>query len=150
MLYEAPVLAFYDPSLPTVVSADSSSYRLGACTMQEQDGGLRPVAFASKSLSTAERRSVFVCERFSMYLWGLRSYRLLTDHRPLLPLINTRDLDQVPLRCQRLLMRRSRFNPEAQHVPGKAMVVSDALVRCQAEMRRSASYRKKLRATSTP
>ena len=121
------MLAFYDPKKPTVVCADVSSYVIGWVLMQEHDGQLRPVAFCSRTLMEVEVKyaqieclaAVWMCERLSCYLVGLPTFKLLTDHKPLVPLINHGDLDKTPLQCQKLSMRLMRFHPQAKRVPGK-------------------------------
>ena len=70
---------------------------------------------------------MWVREKFYKYLVGLISFELITDHRPLVPLMSTKDLDQAPPRCQRLLMRMARFNVVERHVQGKDLVIAGCL-----------------------
>ena len=54
---------------------------------------------------------------------------MFIDHKPLVPLTNTKDIDKTPVRCQRTLIPMMHFKPVVQYVPGKEEVVSDALTR---------------------
>ena len=139
LISKSPTLIYYKASNPTVVSADASSYGLGAVLLQEVEGEMKPVAFASRSLTPAEQRyaqiekeclaSIWACEKFQRYLVGLKHFKILTDHKPLISLINKKDIQDTPIRCQRMLLRLTRFNTTAEYIPGKFMVVADALSR---------------------
>ena len=138
LISTAPVLAYLEPTKITVVTADASSYGLGRVLLQYYGKELRPIAFASRTLSQAEKgyahiekeclAGVWCCEKFYKYLCGL-DFKLFTDDKPLVPLINMCDLYKVPILCQRLLIRMIRCSPEAQYVPGKQLVVADTLLR---------------------
>ncbi|XP_022099984.1 uncharacterized protein LOC110984276 [Acanthaster planci] len=120
LLTTAPTLAYHDPRKPTMVSADASSCGVGGCILQKQtDESWKPVAYCSRSLTRAEQRyaqiekellaAVWSCERFYIYLRGLQ-VTLQTDHKPLVSLIDQKDLCDAPLHCQRLLMRLMKYN----------------------------------------
>ena len=120
------MLVFYDSKNPTVVCADASSYGIVGVLMQGQSDQLRLEGFCSRTRTHRDwgqissnweecLAAVWTCERLSRYLVELPSFQLLTDHKPLIPLINQKDLKKTALRCQRLLMHLIRFNPQAEH-----------------------------------
>ena len=137
-LTSAPTLAFYDSSAETKISADSSSYGLGAVLLQKHQQAWHPVAFASRSLTPTERRyaqiekealaATWASEKFSDYVIG-KPYVLETDHKPLIALLGSKDIDQLPVRIQRFRMRLMRYEYKIVHVPGKELYTADALSR---------------------
>lgn len=100
LIVNGPALALYDPELPTYVTTDASDYELGTVlTQRHSDQSERVVAFASRTLSPAERkhspveRKVLACvwavERWRTYLWG-RCFVLRTEHQELTTLLNSK------------------------------------------------------------
>ena len=134
-LTKSTVLALYDPQAETKVSADASSFGLGAVLLLANGQTWRPVAYASRSLSETEKRyaqiekealaTTWACEKFSMYILR-RSFLVETDHKPLVPLLNTKNLDTLP---PRVLLRLAKYEYVANHIPGKLLYVADALSR---------------------
>ena len=114
MISSPTVLALYDPTASTVVSADTSSYRLGGVLTQKQfNGEWQPVSFISRSLTPTEQKYsqikkealalTWVCEDFAEFLLGIE-FKLETDHKPLIPLFTSKNLEYLPIRVQRYRM----------------------------------------------
>lgn len=92
------VLTHYNPGLPVALACDASSYGIG-CVLSHimPNGEERPIAFASRTLNTAEKRYsqidkealaiVWGVKKFHLYLYG-RHFTLITDHRPLLSIFS--------------------------------------------------------------
>ena len=139
LLSMTPILGMYNPQAETVLSADASSYGLGSVLAQKQsDGHWRPVAYASRAMSSTEQRYAqiekevlaitWACQRFNNYLLGLH-FHIETDHKPLVPLLGTKSLEDLPPRVQRFRLRLMRYAYTISHVPGGNMVTADALSR---------------------
>ena len=135
-------LALYDLQAPTKLSADASSYGLGAVLMQQSEQRWKPVAYASRSLTDTERRYAQIekealaitwsCEKFSDYILG-KEILIETDHKPLVPLLTSKQLDSLPPRVLRFRLRMDRFTYSICHVPGKDLHTADALSRAPLE-----------------
>ena len=52
-----------------------------------------------------------------------------TDHKPLVPLLNTKHLDNLPPRVLRFRLRLAKYDFVASHIPGKLLYAADALSR---------------------
>lgn len=120
-LSSPPVPAQYSPKKETMVSADTSS---------------DPVVYISRSLTPTEVQyaqiekealaATWACERLSSYLLGLE-FTVRTDHKPLISLLGSRSLDNLPPRILKFRQRLLRFNYKIIHVPGKQLITADAL-----------------------
>lgn len=104
-------MAKCNPEYPTTVSADSSSYGLGAILLQDLlSGARRSVVYASRSSTPTERRysqseneslaCMWAVPRFHQILRGL-FFHMETDYTPLVPLLGKKDLEMLPPRIQR-------------------------------------------------
>ena len=98
----------------------------------------KPIAYISRALTATEQRYTqiekealavtWACERFRDYLVGLH-FHIETDHKPLVPLLTSKNLDELPIRVQRFRLRLMRFSYSVSHVPGKELIMADTLSR---------------------
>ena len=80
----------------------------------------------------------WACERFSVYVLG-RRFIIETDHKPLIPLLGSKNLDSLPPRVLRFRLRLTRFDYSIVHVPGKLLYMADALSRAPVASTESSS-----------
>ena len=138
-LCQAPVLAHYSPQLETKVSADASKSGLGGVLFQKHQDTWKPVCYASRSMTNTEARYAQVekealgvtwaCEKFSDFLVGLKNFKVETDHKPLLALLQKKGLDELTPRIQRFRMRLMRFSYSVEYTCGKNLYTADTLSR---------------------
>ena len=68
------------------------------------------------------------CDKFSNYILG-HHFDIETDHKPLVPLLSTKHLDNLTPRVLRFRLRLARYSYSIQHVPGKLLYTADTLSR---------------------
>ena len=117
-LCAAPVLLSPDPKLPYTVVTDASGTAASGVLMQDQGNGLQPLAFLSRWLKTAEQRhsayeremvaTAYCLQSWWHYLEGcLGGVTVVTDHQPLVRLMDQQVLTQVQRRWLRLRLFQS-------------------------------------------
>lgn len=120
-------LGYFDLSDQTQVIADASPFGLGAVLIQCDRKGPRVIAYGNKTLSDVEKRYcqtekealaiVWAVEHFRMYLYGLKEFDLITDHKPLEVIFGTRS-KPCP-RIERWVLRLQSYNYKIKYRSGK-------------------------------
>ena len=127
------VLPYFDRNKETILQTDASKKGFGAVILQEE----QPIYYASRALTSAEKNyqnleqeaqaAVWSMEKFHHFLYG-RKFILQTDQKPLVSIFRKHVIDVSP-RIQRITIRAWQYNFEAQHIPCRNNVISDALSR---------------------
>ena len=150
LLTSPPILAFYDPNRPTMISSDASSLGLGGVLLQKQeDDSWRPVAYISRTLSDCEqnysnieREALAVawsCDKLRDYIIG-KEIVIETDHKPLLSILKSKDLNDLTPRLQRIRIRLLRYSFKIVYTPGKHLATADCLSRSPTTKAKEAQY----------
>ncbi|XP_054266863.1 uncharacterized protein K02A2.6-like [Macrosteles quadrilineatus] len=94
---------------------------------------LHPEAFflLKKNYANIEREATAVawaCEKFQEFIIGKR-ITIQTDHKALLQILKSKHLDELSPRIQRIRLRLMRYDFSITYIPGKQLLVPDALSR---------------------
>ncbi|XP_055957860.1 retrovirus-related Pol polyprotein from transposon opus isoform X1 [Patella vulgata] len=135
-LVQPPVLAYADFTQPFILHTDASGVGLGAVLYQKQDGFERVIAYASRSLTKAEKNypahkleylalKWAVTDKFHQYLFN-NNFTVFTDNNPLTYILTTAKLDATG---HRWLAALSNYNFSIKYRAGRKNMDADALSR---------------------
>ena len=130
---KATTLNYYDPQKETTLEVDASSKGIGAALIQNN----RPIAFASKSLTSSESNYsniereclavLYGIQRFHHYLFG-KHFIVITDHQPL-EMIFLKPNKCASPRLRRMIIRTHGYNFTIKYRKGETMILADTLSR---------------------
>lgn len=140
LLVEATTLQIYNPEADLILSTDSSAYGVGAVLSQRLNGVVRPLAFQSATLNSAQRgyssvhrealAIIFGLQKFHKYLFG-RQFTIECDHQPLKALLSADR--NIPAIAHARLIRwaeiLSAYNYKIEYRPGNLIPHADAASR---------------------
>jgi len=137
----APTLAFFDMERPTRLCTDASRQGIGFILQQQTAADHWALVQAgSRFLSSAESRYAIIelellavawaVAKCKMFLTGLQHFKVITDHNPLISILNSHRLDEIENpRLQRLRAKLMAYNFTAVWCKGTTNKAPDALSR---------------------
>jgi len=140
ILSTSDVLVHYDPEKSMILAADASQAGLGCVISHDTNDGEKPIAYASRTLSAAERNYsqiekealaiIFGIQKFHKYLFG-RRFTLYTDHKPLTTILGPKT--GIPVlaasRLQRWAIQLSAYTYDIKYKTTKQNANADFLSR---------------------
>ena len=130
---QPPVLRYFDPSKPVLLSINATKSGLGAACLQ--DG--YPVAYASQALMEVETQyaqiekellsATFTCRKFHDFIYGWQA-TIETDHKPLTAVVN-KPLRSAPAHLQRMLLQLQKYDLKFIYKKGTELYITDMLLR---------------------
>ena len=139
ILKSPAVMAFPDFTIPFIVHCDASESGLGAVLYQEQEGKLRVIYYASRTLSPAEKNYYLhsgkleflvmkwaILDKFRDYLYYGLPFTVYSDNNPLSYVLTTAKLNATGMRWVNYL---AQFNFKIKYRPGKQSLDCDYLSR---------------------
>jgi len=134
-LTSAPILAFPDFTKQFILDTDASAYGVGAVLTQSVEGQDRVVAYASRTLTKAERRYCVTRREMLALVWAVRHFRpylygkpftVRTDHNSLKWLQSFRDPEGQLARWLEVL---AEYQFSVEHRAGSKHGNADSLSR---------------------
>ena len=132
-------LNYFDATKKTVLTTDASEYGIGAVlSQQSEDGTRKMIGAASRSLTETERRYAVIEKVALGVVWGLEKFNYYisgapilveTDHKPLIALLECKEIEKWPLRIQLFRIRLMKYSVDMTHISGKDNLIADALSR---------------------
>ena len=133
------IMAYLDYEKPFIVHTDASKDGLGAVLYQRQSGKTRVIAYASRSLTPAEKNynshagkleflalKWAVTEQFRDYLYYAPEFTEYADNNPLTYIVTSAKLNATTLRWVGEL---ADFRFQVKYRPGKSNIDADTLSR---------------------
>lgn len=126
LLLNSKLLIHYDPSKRLYLQCDASPYGIGIVLSHHIDNTDRPIAFASRSLTAAQRNwsqlekeafaIIFGLRKFREYIYGNR-ISIITDHLPLIGLFGSSKPfpERAAARIQRWALELSGYEYDIEY-----------------------------------